>query len=342
MNNRTWRQARTSDRGEPTPLLRHLAGSYAPRIAGLWPAPHAEFLGASADRRHLVCLAIDRLGSSGALDLANDLLTWPLKQALRSVTADAPPGLARALGRIGEVAWTPDNYRCLIEVLSQGRLANPLLHAKLIEPGIVTALNALPRSLRECGLARRPLTLDQVLLLREVFEALIRREGETVARQRACGWAGASSSKDLFTRVQADLIAEFPPPPFEGSDKLVPILTKGALIEAAGRYRNCARDYLASTSEGNSAFYEWTGRPNVLVQLSKDSLVGWAFDEARIADNAAVPPDSRAAVIEELRSWGVHVGRLSWHVAQGLRNAHQRDFRFESVEEAIDNLFGGD
>ena len=42
----------------PSPLLTYLAGEFAPAIAALWPAPHAVFLTAPAERRHLVCLAL--------------------------------------------------------------------------------------------------------------------------------------------------------------------------------------------------------------------------------------------------------------------------------------------
>src|SRR5512143_145656 len=96
--------------GETTPLLRHLAGSYAPRIAGLWPAPHAAFIGAPADRRHLVCLALSRAEIPLDPELAERLLAEPLKRAARLAVTEAPAGLARALGHIGETAWAGADY----------------------------------------------------------------------------------------------------------------------------------------------------------------------------------------------------------------------------------------
>ena len=42
----------------PTSVLKFVARDFAPRIATLWPAPHTDFLGAAAARRHLVCLAV--------------------------------------------------------------------------------------------------------------------------------------------------------------------------------------------------------------------------------------------------------------------------------------------
>jgi hypothetical protein len=103
---------RSSDQplcGEPTPLLTHLAGEFAPRIAALWPAPHAAFVTAAAERRHLVCLALV-FCVDDALSSPDDLLNKGLTEAIRLVAPHAPAGLRRALGRLGEVAWSADDY----------------------------------------------------------------------------------------------------------------------------------------------------------------------------------------------------------------------------------------
>ncbi|MEO8113492.1 MAG: hypothetical protein ABI655_03855, partial [Phenylobacterium sp.] len=94
-------------RTEPTSLLKLVTGGFAPQVAALWPEPHAAFLTAPVARRHLVCLAL-ALGRAPAV--VGDLLAGRLRRAIRAVLAP-PPGLERALGRLGEVAWSPEGYR---------------------------------------------------------------------------------------------------------------------------------------------------------------------------------------------------------------------------------------
>ena len=96
------RPARAAAGGAPTPLLQHLAGTFAPRIAGLWPDPHRPFVEAGAERRHLVCLALAH--REGQLDpgRAEAARVWPLRRAVTALVPHAPEGLARALTRLGE------------------------------------------------------------------------------------------------------------------------------------------------------------------------------------------------------------------------------------------------
>jgi hypothetical protein len=325
---------------EPSPLLRHLACDFAPRIAAAWPQPHAPFLGAPADRRHVVCLAIALGGDELDAAALRRLFDVSLKQAVKSVCPVAPAGLARALGHIGEIAWAESDYRRLLAVLSQPQLSAPIRHAKQIELGIVRALWELPEPLREAGLAKRALTIEQINLLGELFTAVARRDGPTVARDSARRWAAATSLKDVFTRARDDVCGEFPEPPFPGTSFLRAIRTKAELVEAAARYRNCARDYMMTTSQGTAAFYEWTVAPTALVQLSRDGLYGWALEQSRLADNAIVPEAVRHEIVRHLRGWGVHVGRLSWGMNNELRAAHQPNFRVDALDEVIGELFG--
>src|SRR5215469_596472 len=87
--------------GGPTPLLRHLAGEFAPRVAALWPEPHRPFTEARAERRHLVCLALAQRDGELDRDLARAALAWPFRRAVRALAPAAPDGLARALAHLG-------------------------------------------------------------------------------------------------------------------------------------------------------------------------------------------------------------------------------------------------
>ncbi|MFP5356816.1 MAG: IMP dehydrogenase, partial [Gemmatimonadota bacterium] len=64
------------------------------------------------------------------------LLGDRLRRAIPAAVGEAPPGLERALGRMGEVAWAAEDYRVLLRVLAAPRAAKALRHAALIEAGV--------------------------------------------------------------------------------------------------------------------------------------------------------------------------------------------------------------
>jgi len=327
-------------RAEPTPLLTHLAGEHAARLAGLWPAPHTDFITATADRRHLVCFVlsqpeerVDRFGAAA-------LLEQPVRVLIRDLGEAAPAGLARALTRLGEVAWSADDYRGLALGLRTFGVSARLRHAEAITPAHLAVLRAVPAELRDVGLCSPSITPAQAELLTEIYRALAARDGRPAALAQGRAWSGASSAADMLQRAKTSLNAPTATPPFPGSERLRPFDTAEALLDAARRYRNCLTNYLDEASAGASAFYEWTGDPGAVVGLERDPLFGWRLDQARAVDNAPVDEPARSAIVAELRSWGVHVGRSQWDLRNALDRACKANFQLESLETCIGDMFG--
>lgn len=106
-------------RTEPTALLKLVAGEFAADVARIWPEPHTDFLTAATARRHLVCLAL-ALDNDVAI-VAGAVLRGRLREAIGATLARSPPGLERALGRLGETAWTAVAYRKLAALLADPR-----------------------------------------------------------------------------------------------------------------------------------------------------------------------------------------------------------------------------
>lgn len=129
-----WTNVTPARSAEPSPLLIHLAGEFADRLALLWPAPHTAFLAAGANQRHLVAIGL----SHGSLEAdLRGVLVMPFKHALRAVLPNAPRGLTRALGRLGETLWTARDYGLLLAVLLRPEPAKVLAHATVIAPALV-------------------------------------------------------------------------------------------------------------------------------------------------------------------------------------------------------------
>ncbi|HYE47837.1 MAG TPA: hypothetical protein VEA44_18865 [Caulobacter sp.] len=322
---------------QPTPLLRHLAGEFADQVNLLWPAPHTPFLTAPAARRQLICLA---LGRSDMSPFAYDeVLDRPLKRAVRILLPDAPDGLARALEHLGEVAWTFADYSLLLDTLADRVRSKPLRHAELIRPIDLEQLAAIPRPLVRAGMVQLRLGPDQLALLMEAHAIIARRSGEEAATAAAVAWGRFTNAQSLFKRVQEDIIAELPPHPFKGDTTLRPLTTKAAMREAGGRYRNCLGTRVSWAASGDYAYFEWKTGPGAIVELTLDAVYGWRLSEAKLTGNATLSAGLRLLLARDLEALGIHVGRGHWQIRDALRAAHKPDFKLESIEEALNNVF---
>jgi hypothetical protein len=328
----------TASTREPSPLLIHLAGEFADRVAALWPAPHAPFLTAGASQRHLICILLTRgLDTTAA---AETVLSTPLKRAVRAQLPDAPAGLVRALARMGEAAWTPADYALLLDLLTLPEAGKILNHAKVIDPDLVGSLNRLPRLLLRAGLPALKLTAAQAMAAGEAFELIERRAGPWGAAIIADRWARAKDAKGLFEKIRDDLTPDLPDPPFPGTARLRPLASKAAMREAALRFRNCLAGEIGQAAEGWSAHYEWLGPPGAVVELRKDAYYGWALGEARLVDNETMAVADRGPLLADLRDMGVHVGRTRWMLDQALWRAADPAFALEPPDQAVERLFG--
>jgi hypothetical protein len=326
--------------GETTPLLQHLAGEFAARVAGLWRAPHAVFLTSSAERRHLVCVALLCAGDSGLAAHPNALFELPMKRAIRAFIPDAPTGLARALGRIGETAWSAEDYRALLRLLGFGTSMKVLRHADAITADDVRSLAQLPDPLLSAGFGRLKLTSDQAAMARDAFLHMTMLHGLDEAVAAASHWAHADNLPTLFRQMHLDLLPEVREPPFPGTDRLKPLRTKAEMAEAADRFRNCLRTRIRYAALGTGAYYEWRETPGAIVEIWQDQLFGWRLDEAKGPRNAPVPAPMREAITAELRGMGVHVGLRGGEIEDALARAPWASFRRPDEAATINDLYG--
>lgn len=325
-----------------SPLLRLIAPAYADVLAALWPAPHTPFVTAPTARRHLICLMLATEAGRGAAADVDLLLAAPLRKAVRLVLDPAPEGLARALERLGEIAWTPEDYRVLVALLADPKPAKTLRHAERIDPLQVRTLGALPRPLRDAGGAAVRVGAAQAKLLAEAHALLARRLPEAVLAERIAVWTRAPNAKALFNLVADDFRRELPKPPHPGTEHLRPLQTVAAIRDAARRYRNCLANYVDAAVDRRCAIYEWLPEPGAVIELTPDPYFGWRLDQARLENNKSVDDATRAAIVDELRGMGVHVGRSAWQIRHALERAGSPNFELESEDAAIADYFTDD
>ena len=326
-----------------SPLLSLIAPAYAPVISALWPAPHTAFVTAPTARRHLICLmlASDPTGGAVPVDVAQ-LLEAPLRKAVRLVVDPAPEGLTRALERLGEIAWAPEDYRALVALLADPKPAKTLRHADQIDPLQVRTLSALPRPLREAGGVAVRVSAAQAKLLAEAHALLSRRLPAEVLAERIAVWTRAANAKALFNLVADDFRRELPKPPHPGTERLRPLETTAAIRDAARRYRNCLANYVDAAIDRRCAIYEWLPAPGAVIELTPDSYFGWRLDQARLENNKSVDDATRVAVVAELRGMDIHVGRSAWQIRHALDRAASPNFELEPVDATIADYFRDD
>lgn len=337
MYNRTTGVVPAPAADQPTSLLDLVAGEFALRVARLWPAPHAEFLTAPAARRHLVCLAM-ALGRDVDADV---LLNRRTPAAVAAAVGETPAGVARAVTRMGELAWSAEGYRRLLRLLSDPKAAKALRHAEAIGEQTVLQLAAMPAPMSgAAGLAIK-LEARHIELLGEAYAALRMRDGTAAADRIAAGWSRFETPKALFEAVKDDLRPEPAIPPHLGAGRLRPLTTKAQFREAARRYRNCLVDQTPHAASGLSAYYEWMGEPGAMVEICRDHVFGWRLEQARIAGNAPVPEALRDEIVSELALMGVHVGRSGWELERALRNVDRR-WTTPALDEVVAEVFGAE
>ena len=328
-------------RARPSRLLLHLAGDFAPEIAAVWPEPHTPFVLAEAARRHLVCLALS-LGADSPVRpgpaFVAEALDGPFKRAVAALVPDAPKGLVRALGRLGETAWSAADYQRLVALLGRPAPAKVLNHAATISRGEVATLAALPPALAEAGGAILRLTPDQAKLVALCHAGIVARDGTDRGQEVARRWALAPTAPALLHQVREDIAAQRVEPFHPGSERLRPLATKAALNDAARRYDNCLE---GREPEPDCQYYEWVGPPGVIVNIVRDSLWGWALEEGRLAGNVPVAGPERAAITAELQSMGVYVGPKRWTIGRMLPRACDGAYVFPDADDLSVMAFEG-
>lgn len=320
----------------PSPLLRQLAGDFADRIGQLWPRPHAEFLTASTGQRHLVCLG---LTLEAPTESVRAVLSHPLKRGLRGVLPEPPAGLVRALEHMGETAWSNGGYRQLLALLASPETAKVLHHAPVIDEDLVSSLAAFPAHLLQAGVVGLRLKPAQSQLLRDIWQAVVARDGPEAGQRLAAKLRAVRSARQAFTILREALSTEVPPPPFPGTERLRPLASKAAMLDAADRYENCVANYVIPAAEGWTAFYEWRGSPSAVIELRRDNLFGWRLEQVRLKGNEEMEEADRPALIAELEAMGVHVGRTLSMLQGATWQAARGNYRHLSEQEAVATFF---
>src|SRR5829696_1532299 len=112
-----------------------------------------------------------------------------------------------------------------------------------------------------------------------------------------------SAKKPIDALVEVLVGAEFPQPPFPGTELLHLVTSRVQLQRIGEEFNNCLRHrYWASRAilkviNGARYFYEWRGDQPALLSFVRLQNVGWFLDEVEAANQDAVSENTRREIM---------------------------------------------
>lgn len=308
-----------------TPLLGFLAGPHAGIIAEAWPAPHSGFLTLPTARRHAAAIMLASRADCRRLDVVHAVERGRDRDVARLlVGGEAPGGLMKALGRLGEVLWETGDYDRFLSLFAEDDAGRVLRHMQVIAADRLELIGTLPAALRRAGIVgRMPSSTAAVEDLADAFRLALRIHGAGEAAAIAQRWNRAGDALALF-----DMAAEALQPVQFGQilpaprlpDVFVPVRDRKALVSVALEFRNCLRDFTGDLAAGRMAvFTVRDGSEMVAVALRQDPA-GWRLAEAKGRQNADVSDEALRRLIAMLELAGVRTGESTWALARRLHD----------------------
>lgn len=336
--------------GLKTPLLQFLAGEHATRIEALWPAPHEGFFALPTARRHAIAILLSGLG--GEAKLSSDRLVHFIERQKDRAVAELlvgpsySAGLIKMLAKCGEILWSRDEYRELLDLFCAENSNLVLRHLETISQVSLRPVLILPAILRCAKVISAVPHLSAAYDLADAFEIIGRIKGEAAQRHSAERWCKAKNRQSLFALAAKDLLPDRPvtyspapvlPEPFE------PVTTVKALRDTALEFTNCLEDYAWTVAKGRMAVYVWHGSPIAAVALIWN-VDGWRLAEAETKANAELEEAPLRDIVKAVQAHGVRTGssveaisqRLLRHAQPHEITAYEEDLKVKSFRDRLD------
>ena len=300
------------------PLLSELTGGlegWAVAYFGDHLSAQSALAAIDDDRRHLWLLVWSQMSHRAErVENASDVPLWRERlQSLsfRSIAALAgftdSLGLRRCVRRLGWRALVSARaYLTLADALaSDSAAAKVLHHAKIIDHRTVHLLpvfmgSACSPALAQAMIKDRRIKADHARRILWRLEQ-VRKTSPEVADRLEASFKSGKSAFDEAAWVEAT----FPPPPWEGTDRLTPIDSHAALVTAAAAFKNCISHYRGAICRGERYFYRFGDV--AIVEFQSVSGIGWEVDCYLGKNNKPLTDQDRRALEEELAGAPAHI-----------------------------------
>ena len=242
-------------------------------------------------------------------DLLEDLARTPV-----------PKAALKVLYRLGAQPCSAKIYTALFEAITTEGPDKVLFHAKHINPRGILSVYHFPETLLAPNIARMFLTgfsdaaainayeeeyANTIVFTSELVPLAPPEMQKALNASLSCIRSPEAFADwlDTWSRKLQEAVL-IPPPPFPGTDRLIPITSARSLRREALRMKNCLKMMVSDVLEGEVYFYHWHGNEPATVMIARDSSYAWTFGEAMGPQNAALSPQTIRYIehlIERLR-----------------------------------------
>ena len=265
----------------------------------------------SAERRHVIASYISRetptLRFGSVAEMGKFLVHASHDEILQAAFATVPSGLRRALGRGGSQPYRRRHYGYLHALMFSERrptLTRLIPNLPAVNPSRLRVARALPADLRIASLV---MAIKDQRLARDLGDLLqLLEEAGSDRQAMITSIAAVKTFSDIrdWARRWAFRV-RLPEHPVPSATGYMPIQSGGELKSIALRFRNCARNYLASALEGRSAFAVVSqGANEAVVHLICERNL-WALEEVYGVGNSEPDPALVSRATSHLAQHGI-------------------------------------
>ena len=245
------------------------------------------------------------------VDLAGFLLAAKAPAIVEFAFGAVPMQFIGGLIRCGQTGLKErQHYARLFQFFTEPEFARQrrvVIDLGRIDSNIIRVIDALDPLLLDHRLVSQIRYVDDAKNVSAAFR-LIRTASSTTDEEwgQMIGQVAADGGKIIDAlRRWMERADRLPAPPFTGSDRLRPLSSAEALVEAAGRFRNCLKSKIHLVLSGRVAYYEFVGAPPAIVEIAPLNTGGWGVIGIYGVANEDISPRLVPTVAADLIKHGV-------------------------------------
>ena len=192
----------------------------------------------------------------------------------------------------------------LRDLLKDSDWQKNLRHLPCLNPNVLTFLGYQSFRKRITSSLLQELARNQLDSIPGLMRDLLRMEkqlGKT-ARERFQSIQQIQNSHDQWVekinRNQTDRFHEFPEPPIQGNEKIIPLHSTSCLIEEGRLQANCVRSYLGNVATGSIYFYKLLKPERATLSITRNTIGRWQLKEISGYDNTPVSKTTRQFALD--------------------------------------------
>ena len=226
----------------------------------------------------------------------------------------------RAIYKLGSAPCSKEVYQGLIYFINDNPTSKVFSHANQIHAGLINVLEQLPHELLQTNIVNillRDLDLDSLDdespdgTLGILFGQLAGLFSLAPTKLKSAMTDSFGQARDLEQlikykdRWEPRIIEtiEFPAPPVQTLENLIPLSSAAAMREESRLMQNCLANMITFVLQERVYFFHWSGSVPATVMFENTEDQGWQFCEALGVKNEPIPEEIVEGICSCYRPW---------------------------------------